>query len=129
MIQLVLKFFLDYVPAFLGMGNNALGAVLESGGQNTEIARAGEKKKRAVAEKARFPFIELMAWQKFAFEINKMFIVHILLSSDDDRISAVMLPRYCSVPVTSCHELSFYVHAPSDVSCSTHNGLHRCCNT
>jgi hypothetical protein len=52
MIQLVLKLFLDYVPAFLCMGNDAPGAILESGGQDTEVARTGEKKKRAVAEEA-----------------------------------------------------------------------------
>jgi len=52
MVQLVLKFFLDHVPAFLSVGNGAPGTVLEAGGQDTEVTRTGEKKKRAVAEEA-----------------------------------------------------------------------------
>jgi hypothetical protein len=52
MIQLVLKFLLDHVPSFLCVGNDAPGTVLEAGGQDTEVTRTGEKKKRAVAEEA-----------------------------------------------------------------------------
>jgi hypothetical protein len=52
MIKLVLKFFLDHVPSLHCVGNDAPGAILEAGGQDTEVARAGEKKKRAVTEEA-----------------------------------------------------------------------------
>jgi hypothetical protein len=78
MIQLVLKLFLDHVPSFLCVGDDAPGTVFEASGQDTEVTRAWEKEERAVAEEAWLPVIKLMARQKFAFGINKMFIIHIL---------------------------------------------------
>ena len=76
MVQLVLKFFLDHVPAYLGVGNDAPGTVLEAGGQDTEVALAREEKKRAVAEKTRLPVIKLVAGHKLAFRIDEMFVIH-----------------------------------------------------
>lgn len=37
LVQLLLKFFLDHFPPILSVGDDALGAVLEAGGQNAEV--------------------------------------------------------------------------------------------
>lgn len=58
------------------MGNDASGAVLEAGGQDTEGAGTAQEKKRAVAEEAGLPIFQLVARQKLAFGIDEMFIVH-----------------------------------------------------
>lgn len=75
-VQLFLEFFLDHVPAFLGMRDYALGAVLEACRQDAEVSGTAEEKKRAVAEEAGLPVFQLVAWQKLALGIDKMFIVH-----------------------------------------------------
>ena len=49
-VQLLLEFILDYFPAFFGMGDDALGAVLEPSRQNAEVAGTVEQEERAVAE-------------------------------------------------------------------------------
>jgi len=75
-IKLLLKLVLDHLPAFLGMRDDALGAVLEPGRQNAEVAGTAEQKERAVAEEAGLPVLKLVARQKLAFGIDEMFIVH-----------------------------------------------------
>jgi hypothetical protein len=76
-IKLPLKLFLDHFPAFFGMRDDASRAVLEAGGQDAEIAGAAEQKERAVAEEAGLPVLKLVAWQKLALVVDKMFIVHL----------------------------------------------------
>ena len=51
-IELSLKFVLDHLPAFSGVGDYAPGTVLETCRQDAEITRTGKKKERAVAEQA-----------------------------------------------------------------------------
>ena len=76
MVQLLLKFFLDHLPTFLGMRDNTLGTVLEARGQYAEVAGTAKEEERAVAEEAGLPVLQLVAGQKLAFGIDKMFIVH-----------------------------------------------------
>jgi hypothetical protein len=76
-VQLLLQLFLDHVPTILCMGYDAPGTVFETRGQDTEVARTCEEEKGTVTEKARFPVIEIMARQKFASGIDKVFVVHI----------------------------------------------------
>ncbi len=78
-VQLLLKFFLNHFPTFLGMGDGALGAVLEARGQYAEVAGTGKEEERAVTEEAGLPVLQLVARQKLAFGIDKMFIVHYFL--------------------------------------------------
>ena len=76
-VELFLEFFLDHLPAFFGMGDDALGAVLEASGQDAETAGAGKEEERAVAEEAGLPVLQLVARQKLAFVVDEMFIVHL----------------------------------------------------
>jgi hypothetical protein len=76
MVQLLLEFFLDHLPAFFCMGDDALGAVLEAARQDAEVAGTAKQKERAVAEETGFPVLQLVAGQKLAFGIDEMFVVH-----------------------------------------------------
>jgi len=60
------------------MRHNALRAVLHAGWQGGIAARAVKEKEGAVAEEAGMPVFKPVARQKFAFEIYKVFIVHLI---------------------------------------------------
>jgi hypothetical protein len=128
-VELLLEFILDYFPAFFYMGYNALGTVLEAGGQNAEVAGTAKQEERAVAEEAGLPVLQLVAWQKLALVIDKVFIVH--SSSRSSSIYSPLLAlsslpfAFSPLPMLSALSPSSHVHVPSDASCNIRNPLRR----
>jgi hypothetical protein len=91
-VELFPDLFLDKIPAFFRMGQNAPGTVLHAGWQGGIVARAVKEEEGAIAEEARMPVFELVARQELAFEIDKVSIVH--LSSSKTLPSFLLLKLY-----------------------------------
>ncbi len=86
-IQLFPQFFLDDLPAVFGMGDEAPRAVLHSGRKDREVTWAGKQKERAVTKQAGVPVLQVVTGQKFAFEIDETFIMHLFCRSFLSRFS------------------------------------------